>query len=71
MPKNVLVVDDVPDWCAMLGGLIRDFFPDAQVITAMSQEEAKHCLANYSIDVAIVDIRLDESDEEKTKMGWL
>ena len=63
MSNMILIVDDVLDWCAMLGGLITDVYPSAEVITATSLEEAKHSLARHCYALAIIDIRMDDSDE--------
>jgi CheY-like chemotaxis protein len=67
MSKAVLVVDDVSDWRIMVAGLIEDIYPDCTVVTAASQAEAKKQLVQYSFDLAIIDIRLNESDKQNTE----
>lgn len=64
MSQTILIVDDAPDWREMLAGLIKDVFPELQVVTASSVDEAKTHLNGYPIALAILDIRLDESDEK-------
>lgn len=64
MSPTILIVDDAPDWREMLAGLIGDVLPQIQVATAASINAAKTKLAEYEIQLAIIDIRLDESDEK-------
>ncbi|MEW5958144.1 MAG: response regulator [Chloroflexota bacterium] len=64
MSPIILIVDDAPDWRAMLAGLIGDVLPQIQVLTAASMEEARRQLTQHPIRLAIIDIRLDESDED-------
>ena len=64
MSHTVLIVDDAPDWRDQLAGLIGDVFPDIQVVLASSIEEAKTCVSKNSFELAIIDIRLDDSDED-------
>jgi CheY-like chemotaxis protein len=59
-PK-VLVVDDVEDWQLTLRGLLRKIGCD--VILAGSLVEARDALRNDKIDLAVLDMRLDERDE--------
>ncbi len=63
MSHTILIVDDAPDWRAMLAGLVQDVFPAVQVVTAASMDEAKTQLTQDEFKLAIIDIRLDESDE--------
>ncbi len=67
MSNTILIVDDAPDWRAMLAGLIEDIYPDFRVLTAASIDEAKTRLAQHNCELAIIDIRLDESDENNTE----
>jgi DNA-binding NtrC family response regulator len=67
MSQTVLIVDDAPDWRTMLAGLIADVHPNFQVLTASSIGEAKTRLAQQDIELAIIDIRLDDSDEDNTE----
>jgi DNA-binding NtrC family response regulator len=71
MTHTVLVVDDGPDWRNMLAGLLKDMFTDITVLTASSVEEAKDLLSGHSCSLAIIDIRLDESDEKNIDGLWL
>jgi CheY-like chemotaxis protein len=59
---RILVVEDIPDVRATICGIIED----AGYITcpAVSREEALNVLETTHIHVAILDIRLDESDED-------
>ena len=63
MSQTILIVDDAPDWRDILSGLIGDVFPEIEVVTAASLDEAKALLPKYDFALAIIDIRLDESDE--------
>jgi two-component system response regulator HydG len=63
MPRTILIVDDAPDWRDMLAGLIQEVFPEIEVITASSLDEAKTELTRNDFQLAIIDIRLDDSDE--------
>ncbi len=67
MLRKILIVDDALDWRDILAGLIGDFYPDYTVVTAGSIEEAKNKLAQATFDLAILDIRLDDSDEGNTE----
>lgn len=63
MPKEcVLVVDDLPDVRATLSGLLSD--EGYEVYAASSMEEALHMVETHHVGVAVLDVRLDESDEE-------
>ena len=63
--KRILVVDDVPDWRAMLTGLLSE--EGYHVKTAGSSSEALRLLARERFHVAVLDIRLDETDEGNTE----
>ncbi|MBN1922055.1 MAG: CHAT domain-containing protein [Anaerolineae bacterium] len=60
-PHRVLVVDDLADWRQTLSGLLHD--EGFSVTTAANQEEALAALAAQRFDVAVLDVRLDETDE--------
>jgi CheY-like chemotaxis protein len=62
MGGRVLVVDDIPDVRATLSGLLFDEGYD--VCSSSSREEALQTLAAQPCDVAVVDVRLDEADED-------
>lgn len=58
---KVLVIDDLPDWREMIGGLLLDAGYDVQV--AADADEAMWLLRQQPYHVAVVDLRLDERDE--------
>jgi len=58
---KILVVDDLPDWRATLGGLLEDAGYDVQV--AESSIAALTLLKTDHFDLAVLDMRLDETDE--------
>lgn len=60
-PGRVLIVDDLPDWRTTLSGLLRVGGYNVQVASTM--EEALSLLKQEYFHVAILDIRLDETDE--------
>jgi ActR/RegA family two-component response regulator len=59
---KILIVDDLPDWRVTLSGLFMDQGYDVQA--ASSNNSALHILENDYFHVAVLDIRLDESDED-------
>jgi len=59
---KVLVVDDLPDWRTTLAGLVADQGYYVQV--ASSVEEALRVLNSETFHVAVLDVRLDDSDED-------
>lgn len=62
---RILVVDDLADWRTTLGGLLEDDGYDVQV--AESSAEALELLRTSHFDLAVLDVRLDESDEDNTE----
>ncbi len=58
---HILVVDDNPDWLLTFRGVLKS--AGFEVATAASREEAIQKLAAERFDLALLDIRLDESDE--------
>lgn len=60
--KRVLVVDDLPDWQKTLKGFLSD--EGFEVKTAGSVRLALEAVNANRFDLAIVDIRLDETNEE-------
>jgi CheY-like chemotaxis protein len=63
--KRILVVDDVPDWRAMLTGLLSE--EGYHVKAVGSSSEALRLLARERFHVAVLDVRLDETDEGNTE----
>ncbi len=59
---RVLVVDDLPDVCATLSGLLSD--EGYEVRSASSRVEALQMLDAERFHVAVLDVRLDEADED-------
>ena len=58
---KVLVVEDNPDWRLTLEGMLSEAALVANSVS--SKEEALLALQSNHYDVALLDIRLDESDE--------
>ncbi len=56
----ILVVDDVPDVRMTLSGILMD--EGYRVCTASSRDEALHILQTQRFDVAVLDVRLVDSD---------
>ena len=61
---RILVVDDLADWRLTLRGLLTD--AGYQVKTAESLPGAIALLESQHFDLALVDLRLDETDEDNT-----
>lgn len=59
---KILVVDDLPDVRATVSGLLSDVGFDVR--SASSKHEALHLLKEDQFNVAILDIRLDDTDED-------
>ncbi len=57
--KKALIVDDIPEYVDTMEVYLEDKF---DVLTAQSLEEAKSVLKDNPIDLAIIDIRLNEED---------
>ncbi len=69
---SILVVDDLADWQMTLKGLLTD--EGFNVNTAASTDEAIRLLESQSFDAALLDMRLDESDESNTEgltIAWI
>ena len=60
MRKRVLVVDDVPDWRDQLQAILK---AEYEVTTVDSYEAALEVVKNREADLAIVDLRLNPTDE--------
>ncbi len=58
---HILIVDDNPDWQLTFRGVLKS--AGFEVTTAASREEAIQKLAAERFDLALLDIRLDESNE--------
>lgn len=61
-PHRILVVDDLPDWRETLSGLLSDVGYTVEV--AESKSDALGQLESQSFNLALVDVRLDEPDED-------
>ena len=70
--KKALVVDDIPEYVDTIEAYIEDSF---DVLKAGSLDAAKKILTDNRIDLAIIDIRLDEDDPENREglelLTWL
>ncbi len=62
MQGKILVVDDLPDVRKTVSGLLRD--EGYLVRAAASRPEALEILENERFHIAVLDVRLDESDED-------
>lgn len=62
--SRILIVDDLPDWRATLSGLMADEGYNVQV--ADSLPSALNLLEVDNFDLAVLDMRLDETDEDNT-----
>ena len=62
---KILVVDDLSDWRKTLKGVLVDAGYDVQV--ADSSSSAVKLLETDRFDLAVLDMRLDESDEDNTE----
>jgi|GEM_PF-2091865 len=62
MHSKILVVDDLPDVRSTVGGILRD--EGYLTRAASSREEALAILENERFHIAVLDVRLDESDED-------
>jgi DNA-binding NtrC family response regulator len=62
---KILVVDDLSDWRTTLSGLLVDAGYDVQV--ADSSASALKLLETDPFALAVLDMRLDESDEDNTE----
>lgn len=63
-PK-VLVVDDLEDWRLTIRGMLKKL--GCEVVMAGSIAEARELLGKDKVDLAVLDMRLDESDELNTE----
>jgi CheY-like chemotaxis protein len=59
---RILVVDDLPDWRETLSGVLRD--EGYEVRVAEGRPEALRLLESERFHLAVLDVRLDESDED-------
>ena len=59
--KKILVVDDLIDWCLTIAGILQDHGYDCS--WAMSIGDAINELEQEEFNLATIDMRLDETDE--------
>lgn len=64
MPKTILVVDDVEDWQKTLIGLLSD--EGYRVVAVGDRQAALEAVKANRFDLAVIDVRLDETDETNT-----
>jgi CheY-like chemotaxis protein len=62
--KCILVVDDVEDWQMTLSGVLTD--EGYQVVAVGDRKSALQAAKVTAFDLAVIDIRLDETDEDNT-----
>jgi DNA-binding NtrC family response regulator len=62
---KILFVDDVADWRKMLSGLLSDHGYEVKAVE--SREEAQQALKEEPFTLAILDKRLDETDEKNAE----
>jgi DNA-binding NtrC family response regulator len=62
--KRILVVDDIKDYLFQIASILEE---DYDILTAMNLEQAKERIK--VVNLAIVDIVLDEKEEENNKDG--
>ncbi|MCI6005661.1 MAG: response regulator [Blautia sp.] len=60
--KSIVVADDEPLQCEMLGQILNKIVPEAVVYTAKNGKEAYDFLENRQVDVLITDIRMPVMD---------
>jgi CheY-like chemotaxis protein len=58
---RILVVDDLDDWQKTLSGLLREAGYEVDVAGSLNQ--ATKLLRSNLFDLAVIDVRLDETDE--------
>lgn len=63
-PKTILVVDDVKDWQKTLIGLLAD--EGYRVVAVGDRRSALESVKTNPFDLAVIDVRLDETDETNT-----
>jgi YesN/AraC family two-component response regulator len=59
---KVLVVDDHALVRRGMGHVIRECFPDAEIVEAGNAAEAIEALSAHEIDIALVDVRMPDAD---------
>jgi CheY-like chemotaxis protein len=64
VPPTILVVDDVEDWRKTLTGLLTD--EGYRVAAVGNRRSALEAVNTARFDLALIDVRLDESDEKNT-----
>jgi DNA-binding NtrC family response regulator len=61
---RLLVVDDLIDWQKTLGGLLSEAGYEVQMVGSIV--DARDKLVTTNFDLAVLDVRLDETDENNT-----
>lgn len=64
LSAKLLVVDDIKDWQKTISGVLQDKGYD--VTSAGSMADALKSLETNHYDLALLDLRLDETDEDNT-----
>ncbi len=60
---NILYVDDEIDWHEILKRLLNQIIPSAQIVSALSFQEAQSLIERQFFHAAILDIRLNHQDK--------
>ena len=60
--QSILVVEDNPDWQSTIKGILQDAGYLVKIANSISAAQNQLSLSEF--DLALLDIRLDESDEE-------
>ncbi len=58
---KILIVDDIQDYVEMIESLLLD---DWENLKAYSLQEAQEKLKTVKVDIALVDVRLNENDDQ-------
>lgn len=59
---KILIVDDHALVRRGMSHVVRESFPDAEIVEAGSATEALEAMSSASIDIALVDVRMPDSD---------
>lgn len=59
-PRDVLILEDMPDTRAWLGEVVRTVFPAPRIHQAVHLQQARELLARQTMDLALIDIHLPD-----------
>jgi len=63
MAPRILILEDVPDWRTTLSAILEE--SEFSVTAVGTTAEARNILAKEQFDLALLDIRLDENEEDE------